>query len=386
MQNLQFTSVEQFKKYSGKVAIQLGNIKLNSLRDAMAAAEGYSSIASYCTAIEHQQDDLVRFIDDEPIFLTNGLLEDTGHISANVLFDMQLEYQRNADYGNGGFYPLTKVEEQLLSDDCLQIPVVGNISMGYSALYNKTKYVAICFEVDFFDTNSQLEAKEYYESLKPVLVSVARNFAQALIRHPNDVAVEYHDGTGHFDCEIYIPFSTALDIASDYIEWTNHLVHVFCAVHAGNGHTVPLTENEIDSGIRDAGKCHFIKGGSKEHSPFDTHSLVNHTWLQEWLSGWLDGFVDVKMAKYETKLQSLSEQQQDDLTEYLDDLIHDYHDMKASRYNPHDPDHEVEAHEDFISTQSNEASRINNRGHEAQLMFLLAHNFENKINDIFASL
>jgi len=128
------------------------------------------------------------------------------------------------------------------------------------------------------------------------------------------------------------------------------------------------------------------KGRLKEDNPFGTNSVINHRWMIEWLAGWLGEHADEKMDEYTVKIDSLSEQQKDDLTEYLDEAVHDLHDHKTSRYNPYDPDSEIEAYEAFINEQSAEASVVNNQGYEAQIRHLLVHSLDPKIDDIFSKL
>lgn len=369
MRKLQFSSNQEFNRYSHKVAANGKGVKLNPLQIGMAAADGYQSVKSYRKALDQYEADLKRFISEPVIFMTNGNLENTGNIEPEVLSHFGLSYQTDCDYGDGGFYPLTEDEEVFLADAPLDTPYPYNYSMGYTALHEGQKYLVIAFEVNF-NANTKDQARKDYMELESVLNIAARHFKEALISFPKSVAVEFDDNTGHYACELLVPFNDAKEVASEWTEWNDYLVNLFTAIYAGLGEVDLITNDELKNAVEFAGKKDYQKGRCGSSAPFLSSSVDS----DRWRSGWLEEKQRDALERLSAKILALPEKQQEEVGAILDDLVHDASERMSSKTNPYDPHSEEEEWENFHDEHSQSASDINNSGFTGQLAFLLQGN------------
>lgn len=369
MLDLQFTSVEAFNHYSQKVARNSKTVKLNPLRIAMAAADGFQSVDSYRTALNEHEADLARFTADEGTYLTNGSMEDTEHVKMDYLERLGLPFQTDVDYGTGiyGFYPLSEEEEAFLSDEPLETPYGYNLSMGYTVLHNKVKCLVVGFEVNFEDNDEYAHAEQDYAALKAPLVRAARHFDGAKVYYPSEVAVEWEEGNGHFECALYVPFDAAKNVASEHEGWQAYLTNLFTALSMGWGVHGTLSDEQLSQAIEARGQYDFDRNALATDTPFPPASVF----ADQWRSGWYKAREEKAVPAFMTRIDALTDAQKDEFQIEMDGLVHDAFDRIAEKTNPHDAFDDEEEWETFNAEKSFEASELNNQGLEAQMRFIL---------------
>lgn len=164
-----------------------------------------------------------RITEDQLIYLTSAVCEDTGHASAQFLDAMGLPYGSF----NGEFYPLTEREIALTADDAANL---GGFSalMGYTVLLEGKKYLAPTFELTYgYDTPKSVD-KASARSANNNLLEIVRTLAtQTDGRYLWDKEPEFESGyvapRGKYVATVLIPFEYAAANASDYNEWVSHL-------------------------------------------------------------------------------------------------------------------------------------------------------------------
>jgi len=160
------------------------------------------------------------------VFLTSGCCEDTGHVDAATLDRLGMDYQTST---NGYFYPLSLEEELFIAEEHLELDEQRGIMalMGYSVLFEDTKYLCLAIEIGYDPSNAQtnLSKQEASEHNERALV-IARNIAEVTDGRffwSNSPAEEHDDGFGRFVTEVFIPIDYATAVACGLDTWQAHL-------------------------------------------------------------------------------------------------------------------------------------------------------------------
>lgn len=235
---LQFTSVDAFNQYSIGVANQLKNMKVSTLRTAMAQAEGFSSLPAYYDALKSKESIAIlnKYSAGDFVFLTNGGCENSEHLSeADFLDDLGLE----AGEWEGEFYPLTEKERQYIGEDAFSPMEDEYGMMGYSVYCNDQKYLYLNFEIPYLliaQENYDDKAGAYAKHIKlRDLILAACEKLNGLIDWHDDYEYEFTNDDGSLDEGKYqsgmlVPFETAYEKASDFNEWQNYLNELFASI------------------------------------------------------------------------------------------------------------------------------------------------------------
>jgi hypothetical protein len=164
------------------------------------------------------------------VFLTSGCCEDTENLGAWDLSQMGLQHQLLAD---GECYPLTVEEEALIAEEFVALSDEPYLSalMGYSAVYENTKYLVPTIEVSFADpegkNHDHLPAFDDAKAVNEYARTLAQRIAEktgGFFVWSGEPGVMFRDGHGTFVTEIFIPYTYALVQASEYESWKQHLI------------------------------------------------------------------------------------------------------------------------------------------------------------------
>jgi hypothetical protein len=223
MNNLSYSSTPAFLNHTMAIAKCSKTIKLNALRDAIAKMDGFNSVKSYRLALD-KQENVIYQLSEQPIFLTNGILENCGHIDKSHFIDNSIPYGEF----DGEFYPLTDHEVSYLSDDAMP-DLLFQLSCGYSALLNNEKFIVIAFEVEFdvdgdnWFNHDKPKARAYVEKLTAALLNVAKDVDGARVYSDSEISFEDDSGYGFCEVNLYVPFETAFFKAGSHDEWVSYI-------------------------------------------------------------------------------------------------------------------------------------------------------------------
>jgi len=151
---------------------------------------------------------------DEPVYLTNGCCEDTGHVDAALLASLGLE----AGEWEGDFYPLTDAEAKYIYEDLADVADGFGAMTGYSALYQGKKFLMPSIELYFGEDGIVSEAdalafgKAYAEDVKARVEGIGGHV----------FLDEEHDQDRHL-IQVLVPVEYAMRNAKDFDGWKDHL-------------------------------------------------------------------------------------------------------------------------------------------------------------------
>lgn len=247
MNFIPYATAREFLDHTAAVAKQSKTVKLNPLRDAIAKASGYHSTNDFLTYLDINA--RAQCLCEEMDYLTNGLLEDC---SAGAGITQEYFRQHNLGFHliNGSFFPLSVVEDALLHHEPLSDDFAYQLSSGYSTLADNKKYIAVCFEVDFDNADDDMleqEAYTYALGLKEALIDVALTIEGAKVFAFPEQKITGEEQYGCFNVNLYVPFSFALSIATDFEQWSAYITPKLKAAMTAR---IELIETNSDTTIK----------------------------------------------------------------------------------------------------------------------------------------
>lgn len=277
MQKLQFNSVDTYFDYSIRLSNQFSNMKLNTIRKAMAAADGFSSIQAYCNAIDSNGKESSCFmtLSDivEMVFLTSGCCENA-HGTPALMERYGLEYQAESEFG---FYPLTESESKYIAEDYFEpAPFLGGM-MAYSVLYNGQKYQYLDFRISF-EKNTKASSYKLHCEQKNILKKANDYLQCALIAWEDNPTEEYENGDGEYASGLLVPFSQIPNFADSFSDWKHFLNKIFIAANLDQK---LYSKEDLASVFITQGQIDYHAGKPLDDCP---HSAP--TYITMWKAGW----------------------------------------------------------------------------------------------------
>lgn len=150
----------------------------------------------------------------EPLYLTNGCCEVTHGYAEDLLKEFGLAFGEF----DGDFYPLTKDEEKFIGDYMIDVADGFGALMGYSALYQRQKYLMPSIELYFGKDGavSKEDALEYGRTLSAEL----KERIEPIGGH---VFLDEENNKDRHLIQVLIPFEYAMANAQSFDAWKAHL-------------------------------------------------------------------------------------------------------------------------------------------------------------------
>ena len=151
----------------------------------------------------------------EPLYLTNASCEVTHEYTEDLLRELGIPF---SDAEDEFFYPLTKEEEKYIGHEMANVADGFGALMGYSALYQRQKYLMPCIELYFGEDGqvSKEDALEYGRSLSAEL----KERIEAIGGH---VFMDEDNDKDRHLIQVLIPFEYAKANAQSFEGWIAHL-------------------------------------------------------------------------------------------------------------------------------------------------------------------
>lgn len=150
----------------------------------------------------------------DPLYLTNAVCEPTHDYVEQLLTDFGL----TACEDHGGFYPLTNDEQNYIGDEVIDVGDGFQALLGYSALYQRQKYLMPSVEI-FFGQGGNVsynEALEYGHAL-------ASELEQRVGAVGGHVFVREEGTRDNHVIQVLIPFDYAMSKGRSFEDWKAHL-------------------------------------------------------------------------------------------------------------------------------------------------------------------
>lgn len=294
MSKLKFSDKKQFNQLTQMIHLIMSdsekNFSLNQLRQEIANNQGYKSLqayqaSNYSTAEKLPKDHIVSasVTRNDLTFLTNSdcdiLRGSPGGFNA-----LGLEYQMNFDL----FHPLTRLEEEFISDTRLEPFPYASAAMGYSVLYENKKYLFLEFEHNYCENRFEHqdlkhEAKSKHDKLLNSLIFAAKH-SSGHVMHL-DSPEEDNEDAGRYHSALLVPFVFASSVSENFYEWQDYLSRLFIGLQddlfSDNNH---ITDEELSMTYENQGRKAFFNKEIEETNPHYPSSVNYHNWLDGWTS------------------------------------------------------------------------------------------------------
>lgn len=166
-----------------------------------------------------------------PIYLTNGCCEPTGHVTAADLDALGLGYQAEHEV-IGGFYPLTAEEEKYIAETTIQVAPGIEALAGYSTIYQGEKWLMPVAEVGFHNLEADPDNDLDLEDMPTVKARIDELIEPLRARVETVGGYVIYDGEpcgpvpggDRFEILILLPVELALKIKADSFQgWSDYL-------------------------------------------------------------------------------------------------------------------------------------------------------------------
>lgn len=222
-----YTTKEQFLTDTVKLSKQLNNIKVSSLRLAIAQKEGFKNVKSFMNHLNNiDLESRLLGESDTFLYMTNRCGESCFESVADFkrIFDIFELDSSTWSEGENGFYPLVDREMNYINDGEVSATTpFGSIPLYYfyTVLINKKKYFTLEYSSYFGGLSGYTEedALDNYRFMRKPFLEVAKKY-DGYLNWDEQEKEFYDDNEGAINMLLCLPMEKIMNMFSDHKDWT----------------------------------------------------------------------------------------------------------------------------------------------------------------------